>query len=212
MVAALWSLLLRLWAGSWSVRAEGVDRFDRALAAGEKLLAVIWHGKYLPLFPLLAGRDVLVFTSRSARGDIIAELCRRFGYRAAQIRDRDRRASLDLMRELLRDETGGVIIVDGPLGPYHEVKRGAVVLASEQERLVFPATVGADRVKRYPERWDRMEIPKLFSRAALVIGEPFRVPAELSEKAERAWKGRIQQALDEADRRAERLLASWESA
>jgi len=209
LLGALWSWLLRLQAATWEVRTEGVGAFDRALSGGRRLLAAFWHGKYVALFPLMRGRGVLIFASTSHRGDVVAEICGRFGYRCAQIPDHGREHSLDLMREALADETAGAVVVDGPLGPHRVVKRGVVVIASEQRRVVFPVSVAASRKKVFGERWDRREIPKLFSRVALVFGDPLEVPADLEPPEEDRWRERVRQALEAVDARAEQRIAAW---
>lgn len=208
LLAAAWTALCRLQMATWRVRDEGLDRLDRRLARGEGTFIVFWHGKYLPLFGLLRGRSACVFTSLSARGDVIVDLCHRFGYRAIRIPDGGRDQSLQIMRQALTRERAAATAIDGPLGPYHSVKRGPIQLASELGWAVVPVTVAARRRWVAEKRWDRMELPWLFTRIRLAAGEPIEVPGGLTPEAVEVWKGRVGQALDELDARVEASVAS----
>lgn len=206
LLGILWAWLLRLQAATWRVRREGTEELDRAFAEGRGLLIGMWHGKYVPLFVLLRRYEGVAFTSRSRRGRVIAEICRNFGYRSVELPDRGREASLELMRRALPGEPAGGIVVDGPLGPPRVVKRGIVVLAAEQGRLVFPASVAADRKRVVEGRWDRMLFPRLFSRVALVVGPPIEIPPDLAGEGEELWIARVKTAMDTVDSRAEALV------
>ena len=205
-IALFWSWFLRFQAATWRVRSEGLEELDAALAAGRPLLAGFWHGKYPALFPLLRGRDAVIFSSTSRRGTIIAEICRRFGYRGIPIPDRGKERSLGIMRKALEGAVLGALAVDGPLGPRHRVKRGAVVLASEQDRAIVPITVAASRKKVAEKRWDKMEFPRPFSRVALVVGEFLQIPGILSAEEEGRWRRKVQDALFGVDARAEEIV------
>lgn len=194
---------LRLQALTWRKRTAGLERIDALLAARRGFIAVFWHGKYLPLFALLRGRvpGARIFTSRSFRGAVIAEVSRRFGYRAVAIPARGGTASLALMREALAGAPAGAIAVDGPLGPYHAVKRGAIELASELGLALLPVAVAARRKRIATARWDRMEFPRLFSRVHLAAGEPIAVPPGLDEAGVERWSARVHDALEALDAR-----------
>jgi len=55
-------------------------------------------------------------------------------------------------------------------------------------------------------RWDRMEVPRLFSRIGLVCGEELRVPADADGAELELWRRRLHDALEEAGERAEILI------
>lgn len=202
----LWAALLWLQCLTWRKRFEGLEGFDRLLAAERGVVAGFWHGTYVPLFVLLRGRAACVFSSRSRRGNVIAEICRRFGYTCVQIPDRGGNSSLDRMRRALAEHRVAGIALDGPLGPYHEVKRGAVQLASDLGWLLVPVAMAARRKRVLAHRWDRMELPRPFTRVALVIGEPFQIPPAVPPEELESWRRRVREALDELDRRAAELV------
>ena len=199
----LCSWLLRLQHATWRVDVEGLDRLDQMLAEGRRVLLALWHGKYVPLIALFQGRRILTFTSRSPRGDIIGEICRRFGYEYVQIPDQRGYESLRIMQDALAAFQAGAVAVDGPLGPYRVVKRGAIQLASTLEFTVVPISVASRRKRILTYRWDHMELPRLFTRVFLVVGDAIDVPAGLPKDEKGGWARRLRDALEDVDRHAE---------
>lgn len=197
-----WSkcLALRMAAQTWRKTVQGLDELDERLASGEGCLVVFWHGKYLALPPLLRGRRACVFTSCSHRGSLVAGICSRFGLIPVQIPDAKHDDKLEYMKQALREHCAGAIAVDGPTGPYHFVKRGAVTLASELGYCIVPVSVASDRAHVLSQRWDRMEMPKLFSRVCLGVASAIRVPPNLNEHEVLEWSDVLHDALEALDR------------
>ncbi len=208
MLGRIWAWALRLRSATWRIEVEGWGRFEQMFARREKLLLTFWHGKYIPLFVLFRHHSACVFASESSRGNVIAEICRRFGYDCVKIPDHGRDRSLELMRAALANYVAGAIAVDGPLGPYHVVHRGAIQLASELGFALLPASVAARRKRVLTRRWDRMEIPRLFTRVCLVIGTPMAVPASLPPEQIADWATRLHDALETLDRRAQERVST----
>jgi lysophospholipid acyltransferase (LPLAT)-like uncharacterized protein len=212
VLALVYSLLLRLQLLLWRKEVRGLERLDELITARRPVLAVFWHGKYTPLFALLRGRRAVIFTSRSFRGDVIAGICRHFGYTPVQLEDHGRERSLELMRSSLAGvlETFPVcgIAVDGPLGPYHAVKRGPILLASELGYKILPVTFAARRSRIDEQRWDRFEVPSPFSRVVFLLGRAMEVPPGLRDTPEEVerWIARVRDALEALDREAESRL------
>lgn len=206
LLSFLWAWALRIQAATWRKEVEGLERLDALMSRRVPVIVAFWHGRYTPLFVLLRGRDAVAFTSLSFRGSVISGICRRFGYRPVQIPDHGREAGLETMRQTLR--VGGTcgIAVDGPRGPYHRVKRGAIHLASELGFLVLPVTFAARRSRVDAGRWDRLEVPRPFTRVVFLCGEPLEVPRGLDAAGVRAWQERLREALEDLDRRAVRRL------
>lgn len=199
---------LRGSAATWRVRQHGLDELDRRLAAGELLIVVFWHAKYVTLLPLLRGRDAVVFTSRSARGDAIADLLRRYGFTPVQLEDCGGDASLALMRRALSCGRSCAIAVDGPLGPRHLVHRGAVQLAAALGHKIVPVALVIHPKRVIEKRWDKLELPRLFSRVQVEVGEPISIPATADTDAEPEgltfWSQRVHDELERLEADAER--------
>lgn len=174
LLSGFWALVLRVWRASWRVDARDAAKLDAEIAQGARLVAMFWHGNYLPLFTLLAGRSALVTTSRSFRGAVIAAIARRFGYRTVQVGG-GHRASPWLRAELAHP--GGLVAIaaDGPLGPRHEVKPGGIAIAAQTGARILPVAAIASAQIRLTRRWDRMELPLPFARVTLRVGTPLEI-------------------------------------
>ena len=208
VLGSVWASGLRLLTASWRVEIEGLETLDDLVTRGRPHLVAFWHRKYVALCTLLPNRQACVFTSRSRRGNVISELCRRFGFVDVQIPDRAGERALDLMRQSLPPFCEAGIAVDGPLGPYHVVKRGAVQLASQLGWLIVPASVASRSHYMLARRWDRLEIPKPFTRVSLILGEPFTVPPNLSAGELHRWTQRLHDILEEDECVAQRKVGS----
>lgn len=80
-----------------------------------------------------------------------------------------------------------MIAPDGPKGPLHEFKPGAIMLAQITGRPILPVAVAASR--QYTLRtWDAFELPLPFSRIAVVYGEPVKVARAMDAAALAQWQ------------------------
>ncbi len=209
----LWATALRLLCCSWRKHYEGFESIDKKRRQGRKMMLCFWHGKYLPIFALCRwlwieqrGESACVFTSRSARGQVISEICRNFGLDCIQIPDRGQKRSYGLMKSALASHTSGVIAVDGPLGPNRQVKQGAIRLASDLNYMLVPASVYTKSKKIVERRWDKMEIPEPFSSIGLSMGKPIEVPANISKMQIRNLMDELFETLENLESRAGELL------
>jgi hypothetical protein len=83
------------------------------------------------------------------------------------------------------------------------VKRGAIQLASELGHLIVPISVASRRKHVLRHRWDRLEIPMMFTRVSVAVGEPMRIPPGLSWEEVGCWRSRLHDVLEAVDREAE---------
>jgi lysophospholipid acyltransferase (LPLAT)-like uncharacterized protein len=102
------------------------------------------------------------------------------------------------MARLVRAGCPAAFTIDGPKGPRHEAKMGAVLLGKKTGRPVLPFTVNAERFWEVPS-WDRFQIPKPFTRAVVRIAPPIRVPADADDESLNARRDELQRALDALD-------------
>ena len=114
---------------------------------------------------------------------------------------------MQVMRETLRHCTAAAIAVDGPLGPQHHVHHGAIQLASELGHVLVPVAVAGLPRRVIRRRWDQFEIPGLFARVCLIIGDPLIVPTGLSRKDYREWELRVHDALESLGAQAEQRVS-----
>lgn len=187
-------------------QAEGLEHLGAIEAAGRQPILAFWHGRILPATYAFRHRGIVVITSENYDGEWIARIIEQFGYGTARgsTSRGARRALLQLVRDVKAKPAG--FTVDGPRGPARVAQPGAVWLSKATGNPVLPFHVEAARHWEL-RSWDRAQIPKPFSRVAVVVGEPFTVPRDADDEALEAARVRLEQALAACERRCHELLS-----
>lgn len=162
----------------WLIRTIGATlRFEvkgwENHTDAEPLIYCFWHNRIPIATYFWRHRGIVVMSSRSFDSEYIARFIQRFGYGAARgSSTRGGKAALIQMIRAVRSGKSAAFTVDGPRGPIYEAKPGAITLAAKSGVAILPFSISLERCWRLPS-WDRIEIPKPFSRAFVVIGERF---------------------------------------
>lgn len=167
----------------WTVRfdAEGMETFDRISARNEKAIMAFWHDRIFLATYYFRNRGIIVISSKSFDGEYMSRFIQQFGYGA--IRGSSSRGGSKALIEMIRAMRDGAsmgVTLDGPRGPRHVAKPGAIVLAKKTGNPLVPFTVEAENYWTL-KSWDRMQIPRPFTRARVIVGAPIYVPADASD-------------------------------
>jgi len=149
-------------------------------------------------------RRIAVLVSGHRDGRLISQTIRYFG--VDTVTGSSTRGGMEGMRNLIRELEGAniaAITPDGPKGPVYKAKSGVVKLAQECQVPIYPLAYSAKR-KHIFGSWDQMLLPKPFSKAVWVVGEPVLIAAD--EDAEHA-RQRVETAINEVTRQADELAA-----
>ncbi len=197
------ALFIRMLGSSLRLERIGWENNARALATGRPVVYVCWHGSQLAPTYAFRDRGIWIMTSLSRDGDIQTQSLNCLGYRTVRGSSSrgGSRALLEMVRRLRRGEATSMTL-DGPRGPRHVAKPGAVLLAQRAGAVVLAVGACYGRAWRL-NNWDRFEIPLPFSRVAVVTSEPFTLPPGLSvEEGAR----RLADKLGECEAIAERRI------
>lgn len=217
--AAIWVFALvavamfRLVDATLDVRVFGYEHLGPLLRARRRLLVVVWHGRgLLPVF-FLQGLPLVVYSSHARQGAIppLSRAIRRLtlaslAHLGYQVLDAARfssesRGVIRFLQHLAQGH-GGVIAADGPGGPMFRAKPGAAFLAKKSGVALVP--VGAAfRDAIALDSWDRFEIPRVFTKAVLTVGEAIEVPEEIDDAGLQALSQRLEGALNDLTAAAE---------
>lgn len=194
-----------------SIRPVVHDDASDLLAAfedDERVVIAFWHGQLAMLQAPYRGRGagICIQISGSSDGEIIARAVRPHGIRAA--RGSASRGGLASVREMLEAHREGydlAIALDGPRGPFHRAKPGAVRLAQATGSRLFPVAAAAERAWVFGS-WDRFTVPRPFSRVHYAVGSAIRVPRAADDAVIESLRADLERELDrltaEAERRA----------
>jgi len=177
LISPALTLLYRAWAGS--IRYDDCGELHvilDALAIGRPVMLAIWHAELFSLIGYGISRldgKVATVVSDSRDGEIIAQVLERIGYGTARgSSTRGGLKALIALRRYIDQGRIGVITVDGPRGPRHKVKDGAVYLAHKTGALLFPVRSRPAVKHVFEHSWDRFELPMPFCRCPVHFGAP----------------------------------------
>jgi lysophospholipid acyltransferase (LPLAT)-like uncharacterized protein len=194
-----------------TVRPEVREDAGEALAAfarNERVVIAFWHGQLAMMQAAYRGRGagICIQVSQHSDGEIITRAVRPYGVRAARgSATRGRLGSVRQMLEAFREGYDLAIAVDGPRGPRHRAKPGAVRLAQATGARLFPVACAPRRGYAFAS-WDRFVVPMPFTKVYYVAGTPIAVPRDADdhavERAQTALERELARVTDEAERRA----------
>ena len=168
----------------------------------------MWHPHQLCLYGLSQEEKLKtnIMISRSKDGEVIARAINKcFGFKAVRGSKGNKGAVEATMQmiELLKSGENGAIMVDGPRGPLHEVKKGVIKIAKLSGVPIIPVTWYTRywNLIKLPS-WDKFEMPMGFIRLINLYGEPIYVPQDGTDEDDEKIRIRLQESLLELDRRA----------
>ncbi len=183
--------LIRVIGATMRFEVKGWENFSE----GEPFVYCFWHNRIPIATYFWRQRGIVVMSSRSFDSEYIARFIQRFGYGAARgSSTRGGKAALIQMIRAVRAGKSAAFTVDGPRGPSYEVKPGAVLLAAKAKAAILPFSISLNRYWQLPS-WDKIQIPKPFARAVVVVGQPSKVEDKEAEQ-DRQHQA-LQQALEE---------------
>ena len=168
------------------------------------LVYCFWHNRIPIATYFWRKRGIIVMSSRSFDSEYIARFIQRFGYGAARgSSTRGGKAALIQMIRAVRSGKSAAFTVDGPRGPIYEAKPGAVLLAAKSNAALLPFSISLNRYWQLPS-WDKIQIPKPFARAIVVLGKPIKVADDPA--THEAKHHELQQALDDLREQSDALI------
>jgi len=185
------------------IQSIGENNIEQLRKKGKKIVYTLWHGRQFLPVRYMAKKNICIMSSTSHDGILQANILKKFGYEivygsSAKLPVRALIGSIQKMR------TGFDVAfaVDGPTGPLHKVKPGALYLAKKMNALIVPTTFSAHPAITL-KSWDKYLLPKPFAQAVMVFGEPFHPSSDLNENTIqnecRALEKTLTQISDNAD-------------
>jgi len=202
---SLWLVAL-LYCRTLRFRRHNEKCFDQFRDAQKPLVLAFWHGSMLVGWYLhrpVRGSRIAALVSRSEDGAILAAILERWKYRlirgSSHIGGKE---ALQLMIEAVKGGDSLSITPDGPTGPRHRMKAGAVRAAQQAGVPLFLVGISA-RGQRQLRSWDLFEVPLPFSEVSVWYSGPSVVPQDLQETAFDEYLAAREAELKELNRKAE---------
>ncbi len=155
-----------------------------------------WHQCTFAATYLWRNLDIRVMSSTSFDGEFTARMIRRFGF--VPIRGSSSRGAVRGLLGMRKEIEAGYTVaftIDGPKGPRFITKPGPVLLARSAKVPMAVFHIAIDR-KWTLNTWDRLLVPKPFSRALMRVGSLIPVPEDIGSEDLERYNALLQASLD----------------
>ncbi|NIA29329.1 MAG: DUF374 domain-containing protein [Actinobacteria bacterium] len=177
--------------------------FFRVRSSGKPFIIVTWHGRMLVPIYIHRNMGFIAMVSEHGDGEMIAQTILRLGYKT--VRGSTTRGGSRVVRKMLKVLKNGnncAILPDGPNGPRHEFKMGAILIAQRSQAWLLPCTFSASKPIQL-HSWDRFTLWRPFSKLQAVYGEPMAIPRKINphelEQYRVKMENRMNALVEEAD-------------
>lgn len=189
-------LLIRVIGATIRFQIEGWENFESIERANKLPIYAFWHDRIFAGTYFFRNRGIAVITSQSKDGEYIARFIQRLGYGA--IRGSSTRGGVGALVEMIKAMRAGTptaFTLDGPKGPRYTAKPGAILLAQKTGNPIMPFVV---ECKKYwtIRSWDRLQIPKPFTKAKVIISTPIYVGSNVDDNVVSEKLREVQLSLD----------------
>ncbi|MFA6408945.1 MAG: DUF374 domain-containing protein [Gammaproteobacteria bacterium] len=154
----------------------------------EPAVVALWHDQIYPLSKGMQNTNSVALVSPSRDGKIVAQFVAGLGHDF--IYGSSKKSSTSALRQLiLTAKTRKVFVTsDGPLGPRHKMKAGALIAAQKAQVPLYLMKFICCGYRF--NSWDRFLIPYPFTKIKAVVSSPRTVPeyygkAEMDKLAEK---------------------------
>ena len=210
----LWRVVL-LWCRTLKITLLNDAPFEELKRKNKKYVIAFWHGSmFVGWFLHRPNNDrrVSALVSQSNDGEFLSSILERWKY--SMIRGSSHIGGKEAMQLMVDEISNGsalTITPDGPRGPRHEMKMGAVRAAQRSNVPLVLAGI-AMKKKRHLRSWDKFEVPVPFTAVAVKYSDPVSVPVDLTGDGLDAFKIEMQNQLNALTQEAEAALLSEVSA
>ncbi len=185
LIISFATTILNIYCKSWRYTQHNLDEnYLALLKQGMKPVFAMWHDQFLPCAFLHRNENVVSIASDSKDGDIAAHVFKKWKYnivRGSTFKG-GVKAALNAIKTTKEIGTTFAITVDGPIGPRHIVRSGAVFIAKKLDNVIIVATIKPRRFKRF-NSWDRFILPLPFTKVDVYYSKPIYLSIDTTKES-----------------------------
>lgn len=181
-------IFLKMW--YMTLRVKRVDPLGVTTGkiAGNFCIAM-WHNRILgmSLFHNKCRSNTVALASRSKDGQVISDFIRHFGIKNVrgssnkEGRSKGGAAALIQCINALKEGHNICFTVDGPRGPKYKVQPGVIKASQKSGAKILPIIFNLNSYWEI-KSWDRLQIPKPFSKLEVIIADPIEIDKAADEE------------------------------
>ena len=165
----------------------------------------MWHANQFLVHGIKDRKNLSILISNSIDGHIVANVCENWGFKVVRGSSGKKGSVESTMQMLTRLKEGEsvAIMVDGPHGPLHKVKNGAVKLAQMSGAPIIPSHwYSPQKTFISLPSWDKMKTPFGKCKILNLYGEPIYVKADATNEELAEARENIKKQLLELEEKA----------
>jgi len=165
-----------------------------------------WHRCVIPAAYRFRNMGVSIMISRSFDGECIARIVQKLGFRP--VRGSSSRGGVGALLAMRRELEMGQLAVftaDGPRGPMYVAKPGPLLLARITGHKIVCFHIAVERAWIL-NSWDKMIVPKPFSRAVIYVSSALEVPPDATDSEIKSLHQQMQATMERCAAGAEARL------
>lgn len=196
IVGWLGYLILKLIGMTIRYEVTGEENFKAITENGKIPIYSFWHDRIISGTYFYRDQGIIVLSSSSFDSEYTARIIQRLGF--GIIKGSSTRGGIQALVGMIRMMKQGysmAFTIDGPKGPRYEAKAGPILLAKKTGNPLMPFVMECKSFWTL-KSWDRLQIPKPFTRANLIIGEPIYVDAKANDDQMEAKRLELQSSLN----------------
>ena len=138
-----------------------------------------WHGTMLLPWYLNRKKNFAALISKSKDGDLLAKILKHWKYQVVRgSSSTGGSVALGIMVDFAKNNSSVAITPDGPRGPAHKMKAGAVITAKKSGLPLVLCGIGIKK-KKVLKSWDSFEVPMPFTKVKVIYSDPVFVDGKL---------------------------------
>jgi lysophospholipid acyltransferase (LPLAT)-like uncharacterized protein len=169
---------------------------EEILSTGRQPIYTFWHDRMLAGTYFFRHRGIIVLSSQSFDSEYTARCIQRFGF--GIVKGSSTRGAVQGLVGLIRAMKKGApagFTVDGPKGPRYVAKSGPILLSKKTGNPILPFVVECRSFWRL-KSWDRLQIPKPFTRSNIIFSKPIYIDHDASDEMLEQKRIELENALD----------------
>jgi len=171
----------------------------------QNYVLAFWHGTMLLSWFLHRNDGFAALTSKSKDGDLLAKQLKHWKYKVVRgSSSKGGDVALGIMVDLAKNGYSIAITPDGPRGPEHKFKAGAIITAKKSGTPVVLMGIGIKSKKKL-KSWDKFQIPNPFSNVTVIYSDPVYVDSKLSYDDTSMIIEECERKLNELQKEAEKF-------
>lgn len=176
------SHVVNLLCKSLRINVVNKEIIDKLEAENRSYVIAFWHGTMLLPWFLHRRKKISALISKSKDGELLTKILRNWKYDVVRgSSHKGGEVALGIMVDYAKNKVSVAVTPDGPRGPEHKMKAGAVITAKKSGIPLVLLGTGYKK-KKILKSWDKFEVPIFFTQAKAVYAGPYYINSDLDYK------------------------------